>query len=140
MRYLIELNCFTFSGDPEITRPDAVKKVIFVSGKMYYTVRNELKKRGKNDTAVVRLERLCPFPANELQKEIARFSNCDTFIWCQEECRNSGAWSFVEPRFRNVVGAKLSYIGRPTKAVPASGIGSVYNKESEAILAQLATV
>ena len=31
------------------------------------------------------------------------------YIWSQEEHRNMGAWSFIAPRFENVVGCKVSY-------------------------------
>lgn len=30
------------------------------------------------------------------------------FIWSQEEHRNQGAWSFIAPRFANILGIKVS--------------------------------
>jgi probable 2-oxoglutarate dehydrogenase E1 component DHKTD1 len=64
----------------------------------------ERDKRKRNDIAIIRLEELCPFPADELREEIKKYKNAKEFIWCQEEHRNQGAWSFIKPRFENIVG------------------------------------
>jgi len=111
--------------------PNGVKKVLFVSGKHYYTLlakREELKRK---DIAIVRVESLCPFPAKELQVELARFKNaqCNLYlsitrlpldcvfnintcsslaiVWSQEEHQNMGAWTFIKPRFENFIGRKV---------------------------------
>ena len=57
------------------------------------------------------------------------------FIWSQEEHRNMGAWSFVQPRFRNLVGVNLSYVGRVELCQPAVGVASVHNKETAEVIA-----
>ena len=56
------------------------------------------KERGVTDTAFVRLEQLCPFPAQELQDVLKIYPNVKKFVWSQEEHRNAGAWTFVRPR------------------------------------------
>jgi probable 2-oxoglutarate dehydrogenase E1 component DHKTD1 len=112
-----------------------VTRVVFLTGKHYYTLEKERQSRGEADNlAFIRLESLCPFPAAELQAELKKFPKAKEFIWCQEEHRNAGAWSFVAPRFENIVGVKLRYIGRPVSAIPAAGIGEVHQKEARDII------
>ena len=60
------------SGDPDVN-PDNVRKVVLVSGKHYYTLLGERKARGIKDTAIIRLESLCPFPTSEINKELGKY-------------------------------------------------------------------
>ena len=53
-------------------------------------------------------QQLCPFPAAEIRNELQKYSNATDFVWSQEEHRNMGPWSFIRPRFENVVGKKVS--------------------------------
>lgn len=60
------------------------------------------------------------------------------FTWIQEEPQNGGAYSFMEPRIRQMLPEKmaLNYIGREASAAPATGIAVVHRKESADILAR----
>ena len=52
------------------------------------------------------------------------------FVWSQEEHQNAGAWTFVKPRFENLLGIRnLSYSGRGPLCQPAVGVGSVHQQE-----------
>uniref|UniRef100_H2Y7C1 2-oxoadipate dehydrogenase complex component E1 n=1 Tax=Ciona savignyi TaxID=51511 RepID=H2Y7C1_CIOSA len=91
-------------GDTSAQSPQTVKKVILCSGKHYYALEDQRKKLSQNDkdlknVAIVRVEELCPFPTDALRQELARFPSAETFVWAQEEPRNMGPWSFVNPRF-----------------------------------------
>ena len=44
---------------------------------------------------------LTPFPFDLVKQEIQRFPNA-RLCWAQEEHKNAGAWSYVEPRLRTV--------------------------------------
>ena len=110
--------------------PADVRRVIFVSGKHYYALNQQRQEKGLKDMAIVRLEELCPFPALGLQKVVTKYSNAKEFIWSQEEPRNGGAWSFVESRFRNLVGVNLRYSGRPALATPAVGVSALHKIEA----------
>ncbi|XP_075265675.1 putative 2-oxoadipate dehydrogenase complex component E1 homolog [Convolutriloba macropyga] len=112
----------------------SVTKVIFVCGKLFYSLEAERETKKLKNVAIVRIEQLVPFPTSELQSIISKYSNCEQFVWCQEEHRNSGAWTFVEPRFRNLVGVNLDYIGRSERAVPATAIGTRHKTEEAEIL------
>jgi probable 2-oxoglutarate dehydrogenase E1 component DHKTD1 len=92
------------SDDTSKVNPEKVKRLLFTSGKHYYTLNEEREKRKRDDIAIIRLEELCPFPADEIRQEIKKYKNVKDFIWCQEEHRNQGVWSFINPRFQNVVG------------------------------------
>ncbi|KAB7504279.1 putative 2-oxoglutarate dehydrogenase E1 component DHKTD1, mitochondrial [Armadillidium nasatum] len=93
-------------GDSEV-KPEEVRKIVFLSGKHYYFLKTEREKLGIKDTALVRLESLCPFPTREINEVLKKYPKAKTFIWSQEEHRNMGAWSFVAPRFRNLCGTQL---------------------------------
>ena len=86
------------------------------------------------DTAIIRIEQLCPFPVADLQNEISKYPNAKKFVWSQEEHRNMGAWSFIEPRFRNLVGVAPMYVGRSELCQPAVGVASVHRKEEQLVL------
>lgn len=111
-----------------------VNKIIFCCGKHYYELEKQRNNRSIKDTAIVRIEELVPFPAEILKEELKKYPNSKEFVWCQEEHRNMGAWSFVNPRFQNLLNVKLTYCGRPVLGVPAVGIGSRHGKEAEQIL------
>ncbi|XP_061173979.1 2-oxoadipate dehydrogenase complex component E1-like [Saccostrea echinata] len=122
-------------GDPDVSAKK-VTKVIFCSGKHYYTLVKERENLKLQNVALIRLESLCPFPAAEIQVELNKFSNATDFVWSQEEHRNMGAWSFMSPRFENVLGKKLRYAGRDHLGTPATGIGQIHQAEAKSILQQ----
>ena len=80
--------------------------------------------------AIIRLEELCPFPASELRKVVGQYKNATEFVWAQEEHRNMGFWSFVGPRFQNILGLRLKYCGRAVQAC-VSGTGSWHAQEAK---------
>lgn len=121
-------------GDASVKNPSGVKKVIFVCGKHFYALAKERETKNLKDVAIVRLEEICPFPAARLQEELRKYPNATEFIWSQEEQRNSGAWTFVAPRFENVVGVRLKYVGRPPLATPAIAIGERHKAEAEEVI------
>jgi 2-oxoglutarate dehydrogenase E1 component len=80
---------------------------------------------------VVRMEQLYPFPENELKQIIGRFPHLKELVWLQEEPKNMGAWTYIEPRLRMIAseGLKVHYIGRPERASTASGYQNVHKYE-----------
>ncbi|MEU8350140.1 multifunctional oxoglutarate decarboxylase/oxoglutarate dehydrogenase thiamine pyrophosphate-binding subunit/dihydrolipoyllysine-residue succinyltransferase subunit, partial [Streptomyces sp. NPDC048845] len=123
---------------------DAVRKVVFCSGKVYYDLLAEREKRGANDTALVRLERLYPLPGKELQAEFSRFQNAEKFIWAQEEPANQGAWPFIALNLIDhldlSVGAdlppaeRLRRVSRPHSSSPAVGSNKRHQAEQQALV------
>ena len=117
------------------------KRVILCSGKVYYDLFDAREARGRNDIQILRVEQLYPFPAKSLITELGRFKNAE-FVWCQEEPKNMGAWSFMEPNIEWVldkIGAKhkrARYAGRPASASTAVGLMSKHVKELETFLSE----
>ena len=128
-------------GNSDLTlKPDAdITRVVICSGKVYYDLLAERDKRGDDGTYLLRLEQFYPFPAHSLIKELERFKNA-TVVWCQEEPKNQGGWSFVEPNIEWVltkIGARMSrplYAGRTASASPATGLASRHKFEQEALI------
>ncbi|HXR95710.1 MAG TPA: 2-oxoglutarate dehydrogenase E1 component [Rhizomicrobium sp.] len=98
-----------------------IKRVVLCSGKVYFDLMEEREKRGENRIQILRLEQLYPFPDTVLAEELNRFPKAE-LVWCQEEPKNQGAWSFVAPRLEALTGGKPRYVGRPEYASTAAGL------------------
>ncbi|WP_425244601.1 multifunctional oxoglutarate decarboxylase/oxoglutarate dehydrogenase thiamine pyrophosphate-binding subunit/dihydrolipoyllysine-residue succinyltransferase subunit [Streptomyces citrinus] len=126
---------------------NAVKKVVFVSGKLYYDLEAERKKSGITDTAIIRVERLYPLPGAELQAEISKFPNAEKYLWAQEEPANQGAWPFIALNLIDhldlAVGAdiphgeRLRRISRPHSSSPAVGSAKRHQAEQEQLVREV---
>ena len=130
-------------GQSEVTlKPDAeIRRVVMCSGKVYYDLLAERDLRGQSDTYIMRVEQLYPVPKKSLTAEVSRFKDAQ-FVWCQEEPKNQGAWSFIEPELETIltaVGASQSraaYAGRVASASPATGLASRHKFEQTALVAE----
>ncbi len=127
-------------------KPDSeIKRVVICSGKVYFDLLAERDKRGQNDVYLLRLEQFYPFPAMSLVRELERFKGADV-VWCQEEPKNQGYWSFVEPNLEWVLGkieavcARPRYVGRAASASPATGLASKHKTEQEALVNEALTL
>ena len=107
-----------------IDAPRAPSRVLLCSGKIAYPLEEERNKRNAADTAIVRLEMLCPLPEEELVTVFRQWRNA-RFIWVQEEPQNYGAWSFLDRRLERLLrraGAtcpSVSCVARPEQSSPA---------------------
>ena len=117
-----------------------VRKLVFCSGKVFYELLEEREKLGIKDVAIVRIEQIAPFPWDKVSEEAVLYKNAE-IIWCQEEPKNMGAWSFVQPRIttatRTLAGneKKAQYVGRKPSAATATGLGGrAHTAEQQAIL------
>ncbi len=127
-------------------KPDAkIKRIVMCSGKVYYDLLEERDKSGLDDVYIYRIEQLYPFPARTLIQELIRFENATEFVWCQEEPKNMGAWTFIEPNIEWVldhIGAKKTraeYAGRPASASTATGLLSRHLSEQKTLVAEALT-
>jgi 2-oxoglutarate dehydrogenase E1 component len=113
--------------------------VILCSGKVYYDLLEERERRDINDVYLLRVEQFYPFPARSLVTELSRFKGAD-MVWAQEEPKNMGAWTFIEPNIEWVLAragtkaARARYVGRPASASPAAGQMSRHQAELKALL------
>ncbi|MCF4009438.1 2-oxoglutarate dehydrogenase E1 component [Rheinheimera sp. UJ63] len=120
----------------------AVKRVVFCSGKVYYELLEERRKREQTDVAIVRVEQLYPFPHEEMAEVLSQYQHVTDFVWCQEEPQNQGAWYCSQHHFRAAIPKTgyLNYAGREASSSPAVGYLSVHNKQQQALVNDALTV
>ena len=132
-------------SDLTLKADDKIKRVVICSGKVYFDLLAERDAQGLDDVYLLRLEQFYPFPAQSMVKELERFKGAEV-IWCQEEPKNQGYWTFVEPNIEWVltrIGAKFSrprYVGRAASASPATGLASRHKAEQAALVSDALTV
>ncbi len=123
---------------PEVDalEPPEVKRVIACCGKVYYDVVAARRERGQNDTAVIRVEQLYPFPHKQFAAEMKRYANAHEVVWCQEEPQNQGAWyqigHYLHENMRP--DQRLHYAGRPASAAPAGGYLARHKERQKAVV------
>ncbi|AZQ84147.1 2-oxoglutarate dehydrogenase E1 component [Colwellia sp. Arc7-635] len=123
-------------GEVDELDADAVERVVFCSGKVYYELLEQRRKNEQTNVAIIRVEQLYPFPEEELKAEIAKYQHVKQFVWCQEEPQNQGAWYCSQHNFRAAIpdNTNLTYAGRNASAAPAVGYMSVHVKEQQALV------
>ncbi|MFL6797127.1 MAG: 2-oxoglutarate dehydrogenase E1 component [Xanthobacteraceae bacterium] len=117
---------------------EKIRRVVLCSGKVYYDLYEDREKRGINDVYLLRVEQLYPAPLKALVHELARFPQAQ-LMWCQEEPRNMGAFSFMQPCLdwvRDQLGMqrKVLYAGRPASAATATGQMSQHLRQLKTFL------
>lgn len=124
-----------------IVEPGKVTKVVLSSGKIYYDLLDRREKSGRDDVALVRLERLYPFPAEELAAELSRYGSQAELVWAQDEPVNMGPWPYLtlkmaeDPDLLN--GRALRRVSRTPNSSPATGSHASHDSELEGILSEL---
>ena len=118
--------------------PAQVRRIVLCSGKVYYDLVKAREDQKRQDVALLRVERLYPFPHVELDAALLRYPQQAELAWCQEEPRNMGAWRFVRERFLDgdvfASGRTLRYAGRAASAAPAPGSLKVHLAEQDALV------
>jgi len=124
-----------------LVAPEDVRTVVFCSGKIYYDLEKARAAHDVNDVTIARIEQISPFPFHLVAEEAAKYPNAK-IVWTQEESKNMGAWSYVQPRFASALKqinndpdrADLQYVGRKPSASPATGFKHDHDSEQEAIV------
>ncbi len=123
---------------PEVETMDAakVKRVIVCSGKVYFDLIKHRREKGIENTPVIRLEQLYPFPHDEFAAQIAAYPNATEVVWCQEEPGNQGAWHRIQHYLVRHMrkGMRLEYALRPSSASPAAGYLATHNEQQKAVI------
>ncbi|NVK47980.1 MAG: 2-oxoglutarate dehydrogenase E1 component [Rhodobacteraceae bacterium] len=134
-----DANNGTAKSDIKLKADKDIKRVVICSGKVYYDLLEARDEAGKDDTYILRLEQFYPFPALSMVKELERFKNAE-IVWCQEEPKNQGAWTFVEPNIEWVLSrikakhTRPVYAGRAASASPATGLASQHKAQQQALV------
>ncbi|HVH19135.1 MAG TPA: 2-oxoglutarate dehydrogenase E1 component [Myxococcota bacterium] len=136
----------TVLDDPAAAaRPQSVRRAILSSGKVYYDLLEERQRRqGDADVSValLRVEQLYPWPGARIASLLSRFDALEHVVWCQEEPRNMGGWTFVNDRLPELLpaGRSLDYAGRAPCASIAAGSPRIHKREQTALVAEAFTV
>jgi 2-oxoglutarate dehydrogenase E1 component len=123
---------------------EKIKRVVLCSGKIYYDLYDAREVAGIDNVYILRVEQLYPFAARALMHELGRFPQAE-IVWCQEEPKNMGAWSFIEPNLAWVLERIDSkhrrpyYAGRPASASTATGQLSKHLYEQKKLVTEALT-
>ena len=117
-------------------KTDKVKRVVACSGKVYYDLVKRREENGHEDTAIIRVEQLYPFPHKAFATELKKYPNLADVVWCQDEPQNQGAWFFVQHYIHENMGEgqKLGYAGRAASASPAVGYSHLHQEQQKALV------
>lgn len=116
-----------------------VTKLIFCAGKIYYDLLEKRDAEKVKNIAIIRLEQLYPLDSKSVIDVIRKYKSVKSYIWCQEEPKNMGAWSFINPRINDILQGigmrqEIEFVGRDEAASPAVGSLYVHNKQQEVLL------
>ncbi|MEV7907864.1 multifunctional oxoglutarate decarboxylase/oxoglutarate dehydrogenase thiamine pyrophosphate-binding subunit/dihydrolipoyllysine-residue succinyltransferase subunit, partial [Streptomyces anulatus] len=127
-------------GDTTVN-PAEVRKVVLCSGKVYYDLAAARDKQGRGDVAIVRIERLYPFPINPLAAELARYAGDIELVWAQDEPANMGPWPFLTLKMAEKPdafgGRRIRRVSRKANSSPATGSHSTHDAELQQILGEI---
>jgi len=122
--------------DAFVTSAEAVKKVLFCTGKLYFELAEKQAKENRQDIAIVRLEQIYPLPYQQLEELYQKYSKA-TWFWVQEEPLNMGAASFLQMNLKSI---NYGVIGRNASAATATGYAKVHAKEQAEIIETAFTI
>jgi 2-oxoglutarate dehydrogenase E1 component len=132
-------------SDTTLVPDKKIRRVVMCSGKVYFDLLDERDSRGIDDIYLLRVEQFYPFPAQATVKELKRFPNSE-IVWCQEEPKNQGAWTYMEPNIEWVltrINAKVTrpkYVGRTASASTAAGLASSHKSQQAALVNEALTL
>lgn len=123
-------------GEIDPIDQENVRRLVFCTGKVYYDLLKARRASGRNDVALVRIEKLYPFPAIDVQQQLEEYRSVGDILWVQEEPMNMGAWPTLSHWINTVLGSGqvLSFLGRPASGSPASGSARNHSAEQAEIV------
>ena len=139
-------------NDADVTDPGRVERIVLCAGKVFYdlnqargsslTVRESSETSSVDRVAVVRVEQFYPFPQRALTEILAGYPNAKELVWCQEEPKNMGGWTFMEPRLENLLSRceRPRYVGRAASASPATGSYAIHTQEQASLVNEALTI
>ncbi len=115
-----------------------MRRVVLCSGKVYFDLLEHRRAEGDSTVALVRIEELYPFPADDYQAILERYAGARDIVWCQEEPQNQGAWYQIRHRLQAPLDERrtLSYAGRESAAAPATGLYALHQLQQSALVAR----
>ena len=129
----------TVIDETDAIDPQAVKRVVLCSGKVFYDLRAARRERELDDIAIIRIEQMYPFPRLDLQAVLEQYPNFEDAVWVQEEPKNQGSWYAMQSRLATVVQRQkvdvyLRYVGREPSASAAAGYSALHLHQQETFI------
>ena len=115
-----------------------VKRLIACSGKVYYDLINRRRENTAENVAIIRIEQLYPFPAEEFTAQLLHYPALKEIVWCQDEPKNQGYWRFLQHYIMKAMtpGQQFGYAGRLASASTACGYAATHALQQKALLDQ----
>ncbi|GHO42533.1 2-oxoglutarate dehydrogenase E1 component [Ktedonospora formicarum] len=129
--------------DPRASQKrEPVRRVVLCSGKISIDLLSHESRMHNEDTAIIRVELLYPFPKRSLKKILEGYPNAKEFLWVQEEPHNMGAWAYIAPHLKKLLGENVDVrvIARPDRSSPAAGFWDIHSAEQEQLIAEAAGI
>jgi len=116
--------------------PEKVKRVVLCSGKVYYDILAARTEQEIDDIALIRIERLYPFPSGRLKTQTAMYPNAEEVVWVQEEPKNQGAWYQIKHHLKRCLlpNQEILFVSRPASAAPAVGSAKRHVEEQKRVV------
>ncbi len=132
----------TVIKDESEHKSEDIKRIILCSGKIYFDLYQARESRKQNDTVIIRVEQLHPFPKDLVSSMLASYVNAKTVVWCQEEPKNQGSWYQIQHHLKDCLSAKQNryYAGRDTSAAPAVGFYKLHVQQQEQFIEEAFTI
>lgn len=124
---------WSFLDDSEVTKKNT-KRLILCSGKIFYDLKNYRTENAIKDSAIIRVEQFYPFNSELIKKIINKYPESVEIVWCQEEPKNMGGWSFISSRLTELLGRTIRYAGRRSSASPAVGCLAKHKHEQNKLI------
>ncbi len=129
-------------GEIEALDAERIERVILCAGKVAFDLLEERTGRGLENIAIIRVEQLHPFPRDRLMQQLQRYGHATEIVWCQEEPKNQGSWTYIRDLLRECVTPqqRLFYAGRPASPAPAAGYYQLHIEQQSALIDEALTL
>jgi 2-oxoglutarate dehydrogenase E1 component len=114
--------------------PERARRILLCTGKVFYDLLERRAAAKTQDVAIIRIEQLYPFAAEELLGILKPYRRAREVVWVQEESQNMGGWTFMEPRLRQLLDRPVAYVGRDASASPATGSLKIHQREQQELV------
>lgn len=127
-----------FIPDQEVEDKKSIDRLVICSGKVYYDLYKAREENGNTNVAIGRVEQFYPFPDEDVENFFKEYKHVKEIVWCQEEPKNMGAWTFLIPRLQSLLqkGQNILYSGRQAAASTAAGQKKIHDAEQEKLVSE----
>ena len=129
----------TVFSEVDAIDPAKVTRLVVCAGKIYYELLEKRRELNRQDVALIRIEQLYPFPADDFTAQLKLYPQVTSVVWCQEEPKNQGAWFYIRDYFADALPKQLTltYAGRAASAAPACGYSALHKREQADVVEQV---